>query len=147
MGGRVMSDIIKKGKEVFLSAQQAIFQPQSEFGLVRHALEDIGMVIDRESICREGNKYYRALSAIANKDSDYAGNNFFPYNNEFMYEYGRILLDEKNELLISYLKKRYERTGKIKEKIESTGVVQTVDNDNDVELQLVTDALKYMNLL
>ena len=109
MGGRLMMKIIGESKELFLALQGFVIQPQSEYGFVRHFLEENGFAILKEDMVEEEGKYYpmmRVSSGIMNLEK------------ECFYQYGKNLLMEKNPVLREYLIKEHENYIKIKKGLQ-----------------------------
>lgn len=108
MGGRLMMKIIEERKEVFHSLKEFVIQPQSEYGGVRHYLEEQGFQILEENMVEEDGKYYPMMKV--SKGS-------MKLSKKCFYEYGSFLLKEKNPVLYEYLKKEQENYKKIRENL------------------------------
>lgn len=109
MGGRLMMKIIGDSKELFHDLHGFVIQPQSEYGFVRHFLEENGFTILKEDMVEEDGKYYpmmRVSSGTMNLEKD------------CFYEYGKYLLTEKNQVLQEYLIKEYDNYEKIKKQLQ-----------------------------
>ncbi|MBQ4530421.1 MAG: SAM-dependent methyltransferase [Lachnospiraceae bacterium] len=108
MGGRLMMKIIEERKEVFLSLEEFVIQPQSEYGAVRHFLEEQGFQILEENMVEEDGKYYPMMKVSQGE---------MKLLKECYYEYGSFLLEEKHPVLHEYLKKEQENYKKIRENL------------------------------
>lgn len=109
MGGRLMMKIIGDSKEIFQHLHGFVLQPQSEYGFVRHFLEENGFAILEEDMVEEEGKYYpmmRVASGTMNLEKDY------------FYEYGKILLIKRNQVLQEYLIREYGNLEKIKNELQ-----------------------------
>lgn len=104
MGGRLMMKIIDESKELFHSLQGFVIQPQSEYGFVRHFLEDNGFAILKEDMVKEDGKYYPMMRVSSGE---------MKLEQECFYEYGKFLLTEKHPVLQEYLAKEYQNYKKI----------------------------------
>lgn len=94
MGGRLITDIIKAGKEVLDSACEIIIEPQSELEMVRHFLEDNGYKIVSENLIIDEGKFYPIIKAIHGEMN---------LCDEVYYRYGKIPIEENNSVLREYL--------------------------------------------
>lgn len=113
MGGILICDILERGAEKLGNAGQLILQPQSDLALVRHFLHRNGWVIDAEKMCIDEGKFYTCIHVVRG--------DVIQYENEYEYEYGRLLIDNRDKILLSYLNLRLEKTGKILSCIETAG--------------------------
>jgi len=96
MGGLLMIKILSDYPETTASLRELILQPQSEVEEVRHFLHKQGYEITKEHMLKEDGKFYvmmRAVPGIVPQS----------YETECDYLYGKLLLEEKNEVLKEYL--------------------------------------------
>lgn len=96
MGGLLMIKILSDYPETTASLKELILQPQSEAAQVRHFLHKQGYQITQEHMLKEDGKFYVMMRAIPCKESQ-------EYSKECEYVYGKLLLQEKNEVLAEYL--------------------------------------------
>lgn len=136
MGGILMDGILDQGRIHLSSNKCLLLQPQSDMLLVRHRLHELGYVIKSERALVEGGKYYFAICAVPGKVEI--------YSQEFMYHFGKCLLDEKDETLLEYLdyrlNKGLERLNIAREKDQSAcpeGIINEID--------LCKEAIAYIN--
>ncbi|MBQ7562458.1 MAG: SAM-dependent methyltransferase [Lachnospiraceae bacterium] len=94
MGGPLITEILKASPEVLKGVKELILEPQSEPGLVRHYLQDNGFLIISESMVCEENKFYPVIKCI---------HGTMRLERECYFRYGKILLRERNPLLMQYL--------------------------------------------
>ena len=113
MGGRLVLQILHRDKEKVACMKQVILQPQSELWLVRRMLSRWGMEIETERMVFEEGKFYpmmriRPNAAFANAEPvcDEKFLTRFEQGDLKLYAeelYGKLLLEEKNEVLKEYL--------------------------------------------
>ncbi|MGN0317580.1 MAG: tRNA (adenine(22)-N(1))-methyltransferase [Lachnospira sp.] len=97
MGGRLIKDIMIKGRPVYDDKTQLIVSPQSEIGEFRLFMASEGYEIVREHMLMEDGKYYVII------DCRYTGK---PYDDKFTKEqllFGDYLLKGKDKVLYEYL--------------------------------------------
>lgn len=98
MGGALIIRILSQCPQIVGSLKECILQPQSEIGKVRRFLVENNYSIENENMVYEDGKYYTMMRAIPGKKESIS------YTEE-EYEYGRILLKEKNPVLKDYLER------------------------------------------
>ena len=140
MGGRLIADIVTKGKDVITRNTTLIVSPQSEVGDFRHFLVSQRLVVDDEKMLKEDGKYYFIIKC---RKSD---ENVYSEYSETQYQYGWKLLENKDKTLYEYL---------IKEKETNEGISNSIKKDESnptVKLRLqqlsqknniIMDALSY----
>ncbi|WP_394924238.1 tRNA (adenine(22)-N(1))-methyltransferase [uncultured Robinsoniella sp.] len=100
MGGGLVIKILTEGSEVLESVKELILQPQSELAFVRRHLQDNHYAVIEENMVLDDGKYYPMMKVIHDK---------MDYEREIDFKYGKLLLEQKNECLKSFLDKE-ERT-------------------------------------
>ncbi|MBE5950843.1 MAG: SAM-dependent methyltransferase [Lachnospiraceae bacterium] len=100
MGGLLMMRILTDHPEVTESAKELILQPQSEVGQVRHFLHNMGYEIAAERMVKEDGKFYVMMRAVKSEIPQ-------GYESECCYEYGKLLIEEKNEVLKEFLQREH----------------------------------------
>jgi len=140
MGGRLIADIVTKGKDVITQNTILVVSPQSEVGEFRHFLVSQGFEIEDEQMLKEDGKYYFIIKCRKSEES--VCSEF----SETQYQYGWKLLDSKDKTLYEYL---------IKEKETNEGISNSLKKDESnptVKLRLqqlsqknniIMDALSY----
>ena len=98
MGGLLMIKILTDHPEVTASARELILQPQSEVGQVRHFLHKAGYAITAERMVKEDGKFYVMMRAVMAEEPQ-------SYEAECFYEYGKLLIEEKNVVLQEFLQR------------------------------------------
>ncbi len=96
MGGLLMIKILSDYPQTTASMKELILQPQSEVGEVRRYLHKQGYRITKEHMLKEDGKFYVMMRAEQCAEPQ-------QYDSECEYLYGRLLLEEKNEVLEEYL--------------------------------------------
>ncbi len=97
MGGELMLRILKKDRPVRESVRWWVLSPQSELGVFRHGLEELGLRICRETMLREDGKYYTVMLVRPGA---------MQYDREADYRYGKLLVQQRSPVLAEYLVKR-----------------------------------------
>lgn len=108
MGGDLICRILTEGSRFLEAGKELVLQPQSEWFKVRHFLHDRGYRIEKEWFLEEEGKYYVVMKALPAP-----GGRTLRYENEFFYEYGACLLEERHPVLLEYLQKELEKRTKI----------------------------------
>ncbi len=114
MGGYLMIDILKKGKEHLKQGINLILQPQSDIRAVREYLVAEGYSITCEDMLIDDGKYYTIMRAVP------ALGERVCYTTEG-YSYGEYLLDTKHPVLKSYLEHVKNKALELKSKLELAG--------------------------
>lgn len=113
MGGRLIADIVTKGKDVITQNTILVVSPQSEVGEFRHFLVSQGFEIEDEQMLKEDGYYF----IIKCRKSEESVCSEF---SETQYQYGWKLLDSKDKTLYEYL---------IKEKETNEGISNSIKKD------------------
>ena len=100
MGGLLMIKILSDYPQATASLKELILQPQSEVGEVRAFLHKQGYEITEEHMLKEDGKFYVMMRAVKS-DVPQA------YETECDYVYGKLLLEEKNPVLLEYLDREH----------------------------------------
>ncbi|HAJ50066.1 MAG TPA: hypothetical protein DCL84_06655 [Eubacterium sp.] len=114
MGGRLIADIVTKGKDIITQNTILVVSPQSEVGEFRHFLVSQGFEIEDEQMLKEDGKYYFIIKCRKSEES--VCSEF----SETQYQYGWKLLDSKDKTLYEYL---------IKEKETNEGISNSIKKD------------------
>ena len=143
MGGRLIAQILTKGKEAITPETQIIVSPQSEVGDFRHFLLDNNYAVINEKMIKDEGKFYFIIEcgyqkSVINKNQ----------YSQAQYEYGWKLLESKDEVLKEYL---------IKEKDANKSIMNHLINNSDnpviknrlsellVKEKVIDDALSYFD--
>ena len=109
MGGELMARILRDGARVLDSVQEVIVQPQSEIYKVRMQLHQMGFQIVEEKMLIDEGKYYTAMKAIKGKEC---------CDNEVQYYFGKLLLEQKDQVLYEWLQKEYATSEALYQKLK-----------------------------
>lgn len=104
MGGALIQKILSDGDSVLESVNHLVLQPQTEKAQLRRYLHTIGMRIVKEVMLIDEGKYYNIVVAKPGEEQ--------PYSEE-QYEFGKYLLDEKDSILLQFLKKEQQKLEQI----------------------------------
>lgn len=107
MGGGLMASILEKGSRI--SFAEYILEPQSEQELLRTYLAGHGLVIDRETMVLEDEKFYPVLHVATGSATGK------------WLRYGDPALQENKEILMQYLEKEASSMRLICEKLTASG--------------------------
>lgn len=124
MGGELICRILRQSPQFLEQGKEFILQPQSEWFKVRHYLHKQGYRITQEWFLKEEDKYYVIMKAVPTQDKRAE-----KYPSEFMYAYGKCLLDERNPVLAEYLKNELEK----KQRIVCQMDIQEKENMSETE--------------
>lgn len=106
MGGKLMIRILEDGKNVIPYIKEIILQPQSEIHLVRQYLRKIGFSITTENMIYEEEKYYPMMRAVPVSSVESEKEFMEDFKYALYDKYGRLLLENKNPVLQSFLQQR-----------------------------------------
>lgn len=105
MGGRLIGRILSRGNAIVEQCATLIVQPQSELAFVRKYLRELGFAIIEESMLLEAGKYYNILKAQKQKSMTKR-----PAKEQELFDrYGAYLLQNRDPVLRTYLKKEMEQ--------------------------------------
>lgn len=135
MGGLTITHVLNIGAKVVGEANQLILQPQSEASAVRHLVEEMGFFIEDEKCVVEEGKFYTCISCVKGKKES--------YSEEFMYHYGKVLLDRKDAELHKWLVDKFTKLTSIYNACKDKGTENNLDNLR-IELEMIRGALEYI---
>lgn len=133
MGGNLMLRILEDGRETTDAFRELILQPQSEIGLVRKRMEQMGFRVLEEDMVLEDGKFYPVMKLVHGTDS---------YEDEVEYQYGRLLLLKKHPVLLRFLEKEKMIYRELEEKLEKSR-----DSDRQTRTNVRLDEIKEKNVL
>ncbi|MCI8427420.1 MAG: SAM-dependent methyltransferase [Lachnospira sp.] len=102
MGGKLMMDILRRGRKKVNHTTQLLLSPQSDLRLFRIFLYENGIQIIRENMIKEDNQYYVLMDCRWNTvEKKQKTVNFQSYSDmeEMNFRYGEYLLNSKNGIL------------------------------------------------
>ncbi len=134
MGGALIIDILQRGRKVLDTVKELVLSPHSEWEEVRRYLGDSGYKIIQEDMLIDAEKYYVIIKAIKEKPEEY---------DEVQLKYGKILIEEKNEILKEYLLREKDKYLLILENLKTNSSVKAEERMKEIqeELVLVDEAL------
>lgn len=146
MGGRLTIRIIQADLSKLYNIKELILQPQSEIHLVRRFLSENGFMIVSENMIYEDGKYYPIMKAVPNHGQNKAVS--FHREEVLLYEqYGALLLNQKNRILLQYLQWKQSEIESITQQIMKNSGSETRKNIRLIELSKekaqVKQALQY----
>lgn len=125
MGGNLIADILEKNIDVAKSANCLILGANNSLSLLRKFLHDNSFEIIEEVDLFENDKYYQILKIKVGKQL---------FLNEYEYEFGKFLIDNKSENLKQYIKRLIKNKKTILSNItekETDNVKNAIDNFNE----------------
>ncbi len=111
MGGLLMIKILSDYPEIIKTVKELVLQPQSEVAQVRHFLHKEGYEIEKEHILKEDGKFYVVMRAVPKAQVQL-------YEEECHYLYGKLLIEEKSEILKEFLQREYNLKMKVWESLQ-----------------------------
>ena len=148
MGGRLIIRILEDSKEKVAGMNEVIVQPQSEIEEVRKYLRKNKYQILSETMIFEEGKYYPVIKF--SKKEDYTERIF--EKNEKLYDcFGKLLLEEKNQVLFQFLEKEQQKYLEILTTIKANEIHSEKTRKRysklEEELALVREGLHYFEPL
>lgn len=104
MGGALMARILCDGSHALLTKKELILQPQSELYKVRKQLHAMEYRIVEEKMLIDEGKFYTVIRALGGEEF---------YEREMEYDYGKYLLEQRDEVLLQFLQKELASLEKI----------------------------------
>lgn len=139
MGGILINRLLENGRKVLNSVHELILSPHTDVCLVRKYLLKNGYTITDEQMMIEESKYYVMIKAEHGVEPAYS---------ECEYNYGKILLQRKNQVLNQYLHKELEKLLLIKENISDVATANAAKRKSELEeeIRLVKEGLGYYEM-
>lgn len=130
IGGLLMIRILDLGREVLKYSKELVLSPQSEINLVRKYLHENLYTIKEEKMVLEEGKYYVVMKAFPVSEQE-------KYEKEVYYQYGKLLLENKDPFLREYLLRERRLHLEIVEKLKESPGKRT-----DARLMEISDNLE-----
>lgn len=108
MGGKLMMDILEKGRKKVDSTTQLLLSPQSELRLFRIFLYENGIQVLRENMIKEDNQFYVLMDCrwdTVEKKQKKTNSQSYSDIEEMNLRYGEYLLQSKNSILKELLER------------------------------------------
>ena len=140
MGGLLMIKILSDYPEATASLKELILQPQSEVGEVRMFLHKQGYEITEEHMLKEDGKFYVMMRAVKSEVPQ-------AYETECDYVYGKLLLEEKNPVLLEYLDREHRLRADVLTALsgQDTENARARKESLAMEFSLIEEARVHMN--
>ena len=122
MGGNLIVDILNKNLDIAKSANCLILGANNSLALLRRFLHENSFEIIEEVDLFENDKYYQIIKAKVGKQL---------FVNEYEYEFGKYLIDNKSEYLKKYINQQIENKNNILSNLSdknSDSVKSAIDN-------------------
>jgi len=100
MGGILICSILDEGREKLENIKQLVLQPQRDADIVRKKIHELGFKITDEKMIYDGGKYYNVINAEKGNEK---------YESERDYFFGRLLLEKRPAVFLSYIKNRADK--------------------------------------
>lgn len=175
MGGRLAVKILSEGAAKLDGVREIILQPQSEIAYVRRYLREHGMRIEMEKMVMEDGKYYPMFRVILKEDEaggfpeceeavagdlpeckeaaavglaecKEAAAVGLPEYTDIFDVFGRLLLERRDETLLSYLRYKKKQYEKVAAQLESVWSAEYRKQAIADEIALIEKAFAYMEV-
>ncbi|MCL2617993.1 MAG: class I SAM-dependent methyltransferase [Defluviitaleaceae bacterium] len=133
MGGRLLADILRAGRDVAASAGQLILSPHLDVPYLRRAVHGLGFNIFAEDMTEDDGKYYNILDirAGAPREADYGGREYL---------LGRHLLRTRPPAFLGYCRMMAARYAKIADDIRKAAPLGSAGTAKLAETERLRDA-------
>jgi tRNA (adenine22-N1)-methyltransferase len=137
MGGALMVKILEEGKTAVSNSKELVLQPQSEIFLVRKYLHSIGSCIKEEKMVMDDGKYYVIIKATKDHEN--------MYDREVFYRYGKLLLEQREPLLHSYLDREMNIRDQVVSELNANPTEKSMERLVEVkqDIAYIKEALLY----
>ena len=137
MGGELMLRILKDGAHVREHIRHWILSPQSELGVFRHGLEELGLAVTDEVMVEEDGKYYVIMTVEPGQ---------MHWEEEFRYRYGDRLITGRSPELYRLLCRERQQYAEIARQLEGASGEGAKARLNEIkkELKQIEEALYAM---
>lgn len=112
MGGPLMERILTRGAVLADAMPYWVLQPQSDVPRFRRFLQERNRKTVQERMVCEDGKYYPMMLAVPGHSHELR---------DIDYLYGRLLLEEKDQVLLQYLRKELQQKGQLLEQLAGAG--------------------------
>jgi len=143
MGGRLMVEILRANMEIVSAAKELILQPQSEAYYVRETLKEMGYLIIKENMLKEDGKYYVIMKLKADT-AHISVKEFQLLKPEHIY-FSRQLLEERNPILLEFLRSEKQQYMKIYQELITQQTTQSIKRQAELHdlINLIDTAMGY----
>ncbi len=146
MGGALTVFILSQDLEVMKSVKELILQPQSEIYKVRQFLSEHNFYIINENMIYEDGKYYTLIKAVPYEAVEDIRR--FELTTREHFHYGRLLLEEKNQILQEFLLWDFEICTAIMASIAAGNTDNSIQRQKEIQdrRELIKGALDYYEI-
>lgn len=123
MGGMLMVDILSENIKKTMAFKELVLQPQTDIDKVRRFLHNNGFKIEDEKMLFEEGIYYTVIRAIHGEEK---------YNSEAEYQFGKINIDNKCQVLKANIEKIMQKNETVINRLKSAGTENSVKRLEDV---------------
>ncbi len=135
MGGRLIANILENGKNVLTSVSNLILSPHTDIENVRHYLMEHEYKITKEKMLLDEGKYYTVIKAV---------HGTMNYDKEEFFLYGKILLENRDEVLKEYLNLKKIKYNNILKKLSGDSeMIRGRKKELNDEMKVLESALEY----
>ena len=140
MGGALTMKILEEGAEAVKKSKELVLQAQSELHLVRKYIHQIGFHIRNEQMLKEDGKYYVIIKAVPSEKTE-------QYEREVFYQYGKLLLEQRDPLVRDYLAKEKRLRLQVLDQLAENPSEQTKERQKEIEQELdyIEEGFAYFN--
>jgi len=147
MGGKLTLHIIEEAYDKMKALHEIILQPQSEIHLVRKYLRENGFHIIAEDMIYEEGKYYPILKAVPCEKCNEIQRVASDEKQQLFDYFGKLLLENKNQVLIQYLSDKEKENVAIMDSIAQIGQRTRTQSirlkEIETQLSRIKDAFTY----
>lgn len=139
MGGQLIMNILQEGKKVLETVEEIILSPQTEIAKVRHFLAENGYIIHEEEMFNDDGKTYVVFKLKHGKPEKIS---------ELFARYGKKLLENRNEELLTCLLKEKEVSENLICQLKKAQGGNTAERIKQLQqdLVLIEEGLKYYDM-
>ena len=143
MGGRLVTQILASRMDVVCAAKELVLQPQSDIYFVRENLKEWGFKIVEENMLKEDGKYYVMMKVKT--DPSYGDDKRLQLTKPEHIHFGRLLLEEKNPVLLEQLQTEKHLYKNIYEELVSHPTRQSIQRQAEINelIRLIDQAIGY----
>ncbi len=127
MGGALIIDILKRGKDVLSGVKELVLSPHSEWEEVRAFILENGYVIIREEMLIDADKYYVIIKAVKGAGRSYSDREL---------KYGKLLIESKDKVLKQYLSIQKDKYIQILKRLEVQNSEKAEDRAEKIQKEL-----------
>ena len=136
MGGGLLIRILQEGMDIVCTLKECILQPQSEIEKVRAFLLEEGFLFVREDMVEEEGKFYPMMKVIPPGQPNNRSEKCIKTWNETELRYGKLLLEERNQVLYDFLLREIRIKRGILSSLENNGSERAGQRRDEIRKEL-----------